>query len=142
MRTSTQKPDASASAVSKSGARLTTAELMNEKGIKAQLCVIAFLEAHLARIGSPFKGQATEISGREDRDGIDWWLVNTQEGWKLPVDFSFCYKDGASVQLQHDWFTENNDGTLRFIENKANALFRAFMVVVANPSLRVYVSRS
>lgn len=118
----------------------TVLELENEKGIKAQHCVIAFLEAHLRTINSPFQGQATAVGGSEDRQGIDWWLVNKSEGWKIPVDFSFAYKDGASVHLQHEWFAENNDGTLRFLEKNARELFRAFMVVVANPNLRVGIS--
>lgn len=131
-----------ASATNNKDRHLTNAELLSQKGIKAQLCVIAYLEAYLRKIGSPFSGEATTIGGSEDRQGIDWWLVNKSEGWKLPVDFSFCYKDGASVHLQHEWFVEQADGTLRFLENNAKALFRAFMVVVANPDLRVHTSRS
>jgi len=115
---------------------MTRAELENQDGIKAQHCVAAFVIHFLAQANTGWTGQETVVGGSEDRQGIDFYLINNNEGRKILVDFSFSSKGGYAVKLEHEWFTRNEDGSFAFQLQFTKALLRRFMPVM-DPNFHV-----
>lgn len=115
---------------------MTRAELENQDGIKAQHCVAAFIINFLAQANTGWTGQETTVGGREDRQGIDFYLINNKEGRKILVDFSFSSKDGYAVKLEHEWFIRTNDGKFAFQVQFTKALLRRFMPVM-DPNFQI-----
>ncbi len=109
---------------------MTRAELEEQDGIKAQHAVSLFIIEFLKQANTGWSGQETEVGGREDRQGIDFYLINEGEGRKIHVDFSFASKGGEAVKLEHDWFVRNVDGTFTFLAQYTKALVRRFMPVM------------
>ena len=107
--------------------RRTLAELEAQPGIKAQHAAAAFIIGFLNKLDNGWTGQETQVGGSEDRQGIDFWLINEREGKKILVDFSFASKGGFAVKLEHDWFEENEDGSYRFLDQYSQLLFRRFL---------------
>lgn len=106
---------------------MSRAELEEQDGIKAQHCVAAFIINYLAQANTGWSGQETEVGGSEDRQGIDFYLINEGEGRKILVDFSFASKGGEAVKLEHDWFVRNPDGSFSFLVQHTKALLRRFI---------------
>lgn len=109
---------------------MTRAELEEQDGIKAQHAVSLFIIAFLKQANTGWSGKETEVGGKEDRQGIDFYLINESEGRKILVDFSFASKGGYAVKLEHDWFVRNIDGTFTFLAQYTKALVRRFMPVM------------
>ncbi len=109
---------------------MSRAELEEQDGIKAQHAVSLFIIAFLKQANTGWSGKETEVGGREDRQGIDFYLINESEGRKILVDFSFASKGGYAVKLEHDWFVRNVDGTFTFLAQYTKALVRRFMPVM------------
>ncbi len=119
---------------------MTRAELEEQDGIKAQHAVSLFIIAFLKQANTGWSGQETEVGGKEDRQGIDFYLINEAEGRKILVDFSFASKGGYAVKLEHDWFERNADGTFTFLAQYTKALVRRFMPVM-DPNFHVNFAR-
>jgi hypothetical protein len=119
---------------------MTRAELEEQDGIKAQHAVSRFVIELLKQANRGWSGEETEVGGSEDRQGIDFYLINESEGRKILVDFSFASKGGYAVKLEHDWFERNADGTFTFLEQYTKALVRRFMPVM-DPNFHVNFAR-
>jgi hypothetical protein len=119
---------------------MTRAELEEQDGIKAQHAVSRFVIKLLKQANTGWSGEETEVGGSEDRQGIDFYLINESEGRKILVDFSFASKGGYAVKLEHDWFERNADGTFTFLAQYTNALVRRFMPVM-DPNFHVNFAR-
>ena len=119
---------------------MSRAELEEQDGIKAQHAVSLFIIAFLKQANTGWSGKETEVGGREDRQGIDFYLINEAEGRKILVDFSFASKGGYAVKLEHDWFERNADGTFTFLAQYTKALVRRFMPVM-DPNFHVNFAR-
>ncbi len=119
---------------------MTRAELEEQDGIKAQHAVSLFVIEFLKKANTGWSGQETEVGGKEDRQGIDFYLINEAEGRKILVDFSFASKGGYAVKLEHDWFERNADGTFTFLAQYTKALVRRFMPVM-DPNFHVNFAR-
>lgn len=95
--------------------------------IKMQHAAAAFVINHLRAANSPWIGEETQVGGEDDRRGIDFYLTNRAERRTIEVDFSTNDKGGFAVKLKHDWFKEQADGSFVFLQQYAQALFRAFL---------------
>ncbi len=111
---------------------MTRAELENQDGIKAQHCVSAFIIKFLDQANTGWTGAETQVGGSEDRQGIDFYLINNGEGRKILVDFSFASKGGYAVKLEHEWFERNQDGSFSFKAEFTKSLLRRFMPVMSS----------
>lgn len=118
----------------------TRAELEEQDGIKAQHCISAFIIDFLAKANTGWSGKETEVGGSEDRQGIDFYLINENEGRKILVDFSFASKGGYAVKLEHEWFERNEDGSFTFLSQFTKSLLRRFMPVM-DPTFHVGISK-
>ncbi len=119
---------------------VSRAELEEEDGIKAQHAVSLFVIEFLKKANTGWSGKETEVGGSEDRQGIDFYLINESEGRKILVDFSFASKGGHAVKLEHDWFVRNVDGSFTFLAQYTKALVRRFMPVM-DPDFHVNFAR-
>jgi hypothetical protein len=107
--------------------KMTLVELESKAGIKAQHAAANFIIAYLKTLETGWTGEETQVGSHEDREGIDFWLVNRREGRKILVDFSFKSKDGYAVRLDPIWFETQANGSFKFREEYAQSLIRAFL---------------
>ena len=106
---------------------LTTAELEQKRGIKAQHAVFRALKQVLAEAKTGWDVEETGVGSEQDRDGIDIWLRNTATGASYILDISFRRKDDSvfAVLIRHDWFKDEEDGSLSLRKECIGSLVRA-----------------
>ena len=117
---------------------LTTAELEEKRGIKAQHAVFRTLKQVLAEAKTGWDVEETDVGSEQDRDGIDIWLKNTATGDCFILDISFRRKEDSAfaVLIRHDWFKEEEDGSLSVRKECTGSLIRAIKPVLSNPTVR------
>ncbi len=111
---------------------LTREEMEEQDGIKAQHAAAKFVVEYLKALNNGWEAEETEVGGHYDRQGFDLLLTEKSSGRVIPVDFSFCSKDGGAVQYQRDWFEIRQDGTWAFRKECAQLLFRQFIKVMSS----------
>jgi len=116
---------------------LTTAELEQKRGIKAQHAVFRALKQVLAEAKTGWDVEETGVGSEQDRDGIDIWLRNTATGASYILDISFRRKDDSvfAVLIRHDWFKDEEDGSLSLRKECIGSLVRAIKPVLSNPTV-------
>ena len=117
---------------------LTIAELEEKRGIKAQHAVFRALKHILAEAKTGWDVEETGVGSEEDRDGIDIWLRNTATGDSFILDISFRLKEDSAfaVLIRHDWFKDEEDGSLSVRKECTGLLIRAIKPVLCNPTVR------
>lgn len=117
---------------------LSNAELEEKRGIKAQHAVFRALKQTLAEAKTGWDVEETAVGSEEDRDGIDIWLKNTATGDSFILDISFRRKDDSAfaVLIRHDWFKDEEDGSLTVRKECIGSLIQAIKPVLGNPTIK------
>jgi hypothetical protein len=123
---------------------LSSTEMEEKGGVKAQHAVYRALKTILATAGTGWDIEETQIGSRDDRRGIDLWLVNNQLGVRRPLDVAMYDKlaegkgnEDTMVRVYPSWFDVLPDGSWVLLKEREQALIRALLPTMSAPHVSV-----
>ncbi len=119
---------------------LSSTEMEEKGGIKAQHAVFRALKTILAQAGTGWDVEETQVGSTDDRRGVDLWLVNPQLGVKRALDVAMYDKlaegkgrEDTMVRVYPSWFETLPDGSWMLLKEREQALVRALLPTMAAP---------